>query len=503
MPLTRRQAVLQTAVLAASTNSSRAASSSSAAAAPDLCFLTARELAARLRKKSVSAREVLQAHLRQIERVNPKVNAIVTLVADQAMAKAAQLDEGAAKGRFAGALHGLPIAHKDLVETKGIRTTYGSPIHTDNIPAANALIVDRIQTAGAVTIGKTNTPEFGAGSQTFNKVFGATKNPYDLSKTCGGSSGGAAVALACGMLPIADGSEMGGSLRNPASFCSVTGFRVSPGRIPAVNSGSIWSPLSVLGPMARNAADVALLLSAIAGPDVRSPMSIQEPGSRFLEPLERKMKGVRVAWCAGGIPGMPFDPRVLRLFESQRKTLAALGCVIEEAQPDFSGADEAFRILRALAFYQMHGPKLQQYRDLMKATVIEEVERGAKLTGPQVADAEVLRGQLCARVGEFLSKYEYFMLPVVQVPPFDVTTDYVIEINGQKMQSYIEWMRSCYYITMTGLPALSVPGGFTEEGLPVGLQIVGRPQADFAVLQMAHAFETARGPLPAPKIAIS
>jgi len=499
MPLTRRQAVLQTAVLATSTASSHAASS----AAPGICFLTARELSTRLRKKSLSAREVLQAHLQQIERVNPKVNAIVTLVADQAMARAAQLDEGAAKGRFAGVLHGLPIAHKDLVETKGIRTTYGSPIHKDNIPTANALIIDRIQAAGAVTIGKTNTPEFGAGSQTFNKVFGATRNPYDLNKTCGGSSGGAAVALACGMLPIADGSDMGGSLRNPASFCSVTGFRVSPGRIPAVNGGSIWSPLSVLGPMARNAADVALLLSAMAGPDVRSPMSIQEPGSRFLEPLERKMKGVRVAWCGNGIPGLPFDPRVLRVFESQRKTLAALGCVIEEAQPDFSGADEAFRVLRALAFYQNHGPKLAKYRDVMKATVVEEIERGARLTGPQVADAETLRGQLCARVGEFLAKFEYFVLPVVQVPPFDATTEYVTEINGQKMQSYIEWMRSCYYITMTGLPALSVPGGFTEEGLPVGLQIVGRPQADFAVLQMAHAFETARGPLPAPKIATS
>ncbi len=458
--------------------------------------MTARELAGRLRKKELSARETLEAHLAQIERVNPKVNAIVTLVADQAKERARQLDEAAAKGRFAGVLHGLPVAHKDLVETKGIRTTFGSPIFKDYIPKANALLVDRIQGAGAVTIGKTNTPEFGAGSQTFNPAFGATRNPHDLSKTCGGSSGGAAVSLACGMLPIADGSDTGGSLRNPASFCGIVGFRVSPGRIPS----AAWSPLSVVGPMARNAGDVALLLSAMAGPDLRMPMSIQEPGSRFSQPLERNMKGVKIAWCAG-LPGVPFDSRVLQVFGPRRKTFSEMGCVVEDAAPDFAGTDEAFRVFRAMSYYQSRSADLEKHRPLMKATVISEIERGAKLTGPEITAAETARTNLSARVGEFLKKYEFLILPTVQVPAFDVDQEYVREINGEKMQTYIDWMRSCYYITMTGLPAISVPAGFTAEGLPVGIQIVGRPQADFAVLQIAHAFEAARGPFALPKLA--
>ena len=291
-----------------------------------LCFETATELVRRMRRKELSAREVLAAHIAQIEAVNPKVNAIVTLVPEQARARAAYLDEEAAHGRFAGPLHGLPIAHKDLHETEGIRTTYGSTLFKDYVPDFNTLVVDRIQSAGAVTLGKTNTPEFGAGSQTFNPVFGPTCNPWDLTKTCGGSSGGAAVALATGMIPIADGSDMGGSLRNPASFCSVVGFRVSAGRVPRVPSIDAWNDLSVLGPMARNVPDTALLLSAIAGPDPRSPLSIHEPGSRFAEPLDRDCNGIRVAWC-GDIAGVPFDPRVRAVFQGSCKIFDDLGCV--------------------------------------------------------------------------------------------------------------------------------------------------------------------------------
>ena len=485
--MTRRDVVLKTAAFAAATTSANAAPQ-------QLNWMSARDLAARLRKKEISAREVLDAHLKQIERVNPKVNAIVTLVADKALQRAKELDEAAARGRFAGVLHGLPIAHKDLVETKGIRTTFGSLIFKDNIPNFNALLIDRIQGAGAVTIGKTNTPEFGAGSQTFNKVFGATRNPYDLSKTCGGSSGGAAVSLATGMLPIADGSDMGGSLRNPAAFNGVVGFRVSPGRVPQVPSSSAWSPLSVIGPMGRSVADVALLLSAIAGPDPRYVMSIQEPGEQFLKPLDRKFKGVRVAWC-GAIPGMTFDARVLKSFATQRKAIESLGCIVEDATPDFTGADESFRVMRALNYLQSHSAKLKLHRELLKPTVIEEIERGAKLTAAEIANADIARSALCARVGLFLSKYEYFILPTVQVLPFDIEQEYVKEIEGQRMQTYIDWMRSCYYVTMTGLPAISVPCEQT-----IGMQIVGRPQADFAVLQLAHAFEAARGPLPHPNI---
>jgi amidase len=455
----------------------------------EICFLTATEMARRIRVKDLSAREVLEAHLDQIERVNPKVNAIVTLVAEQAREQALRLDEAAAHGEFHGPLHGLPIAHKDLVETKGIRTTFGSPIFKDYVPDFNTLMVDRIQSAGAITIGKTNTPEFGAGSQTFNPVFGSTKNPWDLTKTCGGSSGGAAVSLACGMLPIADGSDTGGSLRNPASFCSVVGFRTSPGRIPR---GDAWSNLSVVGPMARTVQDTALFLSAIAGPDPRSPLSIHEPGSRFAQPLERDTKGLHIAWCPR-FAGLPFDRRVRDVFNSSRKTFEAMGCITDDADPDFSGADEAFKVLRALGFYQQHGSQPPQHRVRMKSTVIQEIERGARLTGPEIAEAETKRSHLFARIGQLMTQYDFLLLPVTQVPAFDINREYVTEIEGVKMGSYIDWMRSCYFITMTTLPAISVPAGFTPEGLPVGLQIVGRHHDDWGVLQMAHAFEQASG----------
>ena len=258
-------------------------------AASELCYMSAVELADRIRRKQVSAREVMTAHLAQIERINPKVNAIVTLVADRAMADAARADEMIANGRSLGVLHGLPVAHKDLVDTAGIRTTRGSRFYQDNVPARDALIVERIHAAGALTLGKTNTPEFGAGSQTFNAVFGATRNPYDLSRTCGGSSGGAAVALACGMVPIADGSDTGGSLRNPPAFCNVVGLRPSPGRV--ATEAASWSPLTVQGPLARSVGDLALFLSAIAGPDARHPLSIHEDGARFRAPLEPELQG--------------------------------------------------------------------------------------------------------------------------------------------------------------------------------------------------------------------
>ena len=389
----------------------------------EICFLSALELQKRLRRKELSAREVLDAHLKQIERVNPKVNAIVTLLPEQARERAQQADESAAKGQFLGPLHGLPIAHKDLVDTKGIRTTYGSPIFRDHLPEVDALIVERIRQAGAILLGKTNTPEFGAGSQTFNPVFGSTYNPYDLSKTCGGSSGGAAVALACGMLPIADGSDMGGSLRNPASFCSVVGFRTSPGRVPIVPARSSWQALAVLGPMGRNVADTALLLSAMAGPDARSPMSLDDPGSRFAAPLGREFKGTRVAWC-GGLAGAVFEKRVLDVVQRSRKTFESLGCIVEDAQPDLGGADRIFRTWRAMAFFSNYGSLLAEHRDKMKKTVIEEIERGARLTAADLAQADFEWARLLERVGAFMSKYEYFVLPTTQVAPFDVHHPY-------------------------------------------------------------------------------
>jgi amidase len=458
----------------------------------ELCFLTATELARRIRVKDLSARELMAAHLAQIDRVNPQVNAIVTLLPEQAMEQAKRADEALARGEEIGPLHGLPIAHKDLVPTKGIRTTYGSRIFKDHVPDHDGLIVERLKNAGALTIGKTNTPEFGAGSQTFNEVFGATLNPYDTTKTCGGSSGGAAVALACGMLPIADGSDTGGSLRNPANFCNVVGFRTSPGRVPVWPTLLGWWTISVQGPMARTVQDTALMLSAIAGPDPRAPIAIAEPGSRFARPLGRDFKGVRIAWSRD-LGGLPIDPRVTAVLDGQRAAFEALGCIVDDATPDFSDADEIFQVWRAWRFELAYGEYVKNQRDLVKDTVIWNAEAGEQLTGPQLSRAERRRTELYHRLRQFMEAHEFLILPVSQVPPFDVKQPYITEINGVKMQTYIDWMKSCYYITVTGLPAISVPGGFTPEGLPVGIQIVGRHQDDFGVLQLAHAYEQATG----------
>lgn len=456
----------------------------------EICYLTATELARRIRTKEISAQQVMQAHLAQIERLNPKVNAVVTLVADRAMDGARAADRAIAKGDKLGPLHGLPIAHKDLVDTEGIRTTKGSRIFTDNVPSQDALIVERLKKAGAITIGKTNTPEFGAGSQTFNEVFGQTLNPYNLSKTCGGSSGGAAVALACGMIPLADGSDTGGSLRNPANFCNVVGFRTSPGRVPVYPRESAWDTITVQGPMARTVQDVALMLSAIAGPDSRSPIAIVESGDKFRQPLDRNFSNVRVAWSRD-LGGLPVDPRVTKALDSQRHVFESLGCRVEDAEPDMSDADEIFKVWRAWHYEIAYGELLKEHRELIKETVIWNTEEGLRLTGPQIGRAEVKRTALYQRIRSFMEKYDFLVCPVNQVPPFNVTQQYITEINGVKMDTYIDWMKSCYYITVTNLPAISVPCGFTPEGLPVGMQIVGRHQDEFGVLQLAYAFEQA------------
>jgi amidase len=459
----------------------------------DICFMTATEMARRIRAGELSCREVMQAHLSRIERVNPKVNAIVTQIPpEQSLADADAADNALADGETTGPLHGLPIAHKDLVPTRNLRTTWGSPIFKDFIPDHDGLIVQRLKTAGAITIGKTNTPEFGAGSQTFNQVFGETLNPYDITKTCGGSSGGAAVALACGMIPLADGSDMGGSLRNPGNFCNITGFRTSPGRVPVWPSLVTWSPLAVQGPMARTVQDLALMLSVIAGPDPLSPISITESGSLFARPLDRDFKGVRIAWSKD-LGELPVDPRVTRALEDQRHVFESLGCIVEDGQPDFADADEIFKVWRAWNFELKLAGLLKSKRELLKDSVVWNIEEGQKLTGPQIGMAEVKRTELYHRVREFMDTYEFLICPVNQVPPFDINQPWVQNINGVKMNTYIDWMKSCYYITVTGLPAISVPCGFTPEGLPVGMQIVGRRNDDFGVLQIAHAFEQATG----------
>ncbi len=457
-----------------------------------LCFLTAVELVEKIVSGEISAEETMEAHLAQIEKVNPQVNAIVTLLPERAIEEARKVDEKFVKGVSTNPLHGLPVAHKDLVQTKGVRTTFGSLIFKDFIPKKDALLVERLRKAGAIMIGKTNTPEFGAGSQTFNKVFGETRNPYDLSKTCGGSSGGAAVSVACRMLPLADGSDLGGSLRNPTNFCNVVGFRPSVGRVPSWPNESGWDSFAVDGPIARTVKDTALMMSVLAGPDLRCPISLPESGNLFRDPLEKNLKGVKIAWSSN-LGGLPVDTRVIETLEEHLRVFEDLGCIVEEGFPDFSDADEIFKTFRAWFYELKFGSLLKEHRGKMKDTVVWNIEYGRKILGKELGEMEVKRTALFRRVIEFMSDYDFLALPVSQVPPFEIENEFVSEINGIQMETYIDWMRSCYFISVTGQPAISVPSGFTNDGLPVGLQLVGKPQDDIGVLQLAAAFENATG----------
>jgi len=455
----------------------------------DICFTPARKLAQLIRARKLSAAEVMKAFIAQIERVNPKVNAIVTFLPEAALAAAKKFDRNFKSGK-SKPLAGLPIAYKDNVPTRGIRTTSGSPVFKDHVPKEDHVLVERLTAAGAITIGKTNLPEFAAGSHTFNLVFGATLNPYDQGKSAGGSSGGAAAAVACGMLPFADGGDLAASLRNPGNFCNVVGFRPSPGRVPHWPSPNAWNTLGVLGPIGRSVEDAAFLLSAMAGPDARAPSSITEPGSIFSKPLKRSFRKVRIAWSKD-LGGLPVDPRVTAVLEKRKQVFKDLGCIVEEAEPDFSGATECFETLRAVSFVQNYGELAKKRPKEVKDTIHWNVEQGLKLTPGQIARADGLRSQLFHRMREFLERYEFLLCPVNQVVPFPSEIEYPTLIDGVQMGNYLDWMKSCYYITITSHPAISVPAGFTGDAppLPVGLQIVGRYRDDFGVLQLAHAFE--------------
>ncbi|HYX64808.1 MAG TPA: amidase [Burkholderiales bacterium] len=444
-------------------------------------------LARWLRSRKVSATEVVRAFIARIEQVNPQLNAIVTFVPEQALAAAKAMDR---KREKPAPFHGLPIAYKDLVPTRGVRTTYGSLVYENEVPRESHLLVERLAAAGAILVGKTNTPEFGAGSQTFNKLFGATRNPYDPTKTCGGSSGGAAAAVAAGMLPFADGSDLAASLRNPGNYCNVVGFRPTPGRVPSWPNANAWDTLSVMGPIARTVGDAAFLLSAMAGPDARSPVSIEQPGEIFRKPLARDFRKIRIAWSRD-LGGLPIEARVSSVLEPLKSVFKDLGCIVEDGEPDFSGATESFETLRAVGFLQKYGALAAKHADKLKDTVLWNIEEGRRRSGADVARAEALRTQLFHRMRELLERYEFLVCPVNQLAPYPVEIEWPREIAGVPMANYLDWMKSCYYVTITSHPAISVPAGFTAEGLPVGLQIVGRYRDDFGVLQLAHAFERA------------
>jgi amidase len=451
--------------------------------------LGAVELAARIRSGEFSAREVVAGHLARIDEVNGSINAIVTLVAESALEAAARADRAHAAGEALGPLHGLPVAHKDLIDTAGIRTTYGSPLFADHVPRVDGLVVTRARAAGAVTIGKTNTPEFGAGSHTFNPVFGVTRNPHAPGTSAGGSSGGAAAALASGMVPLADGSDLGGSLRNPASFCGVVGLRPSPGRIPSWPAAMPWQSMSVEGPMARNVADVALFLSALAGPDRRIPISLDDRGKVFSPPLqERPAHDLRVAFSPD-LGGLPVDRQVAAATRRAVDRIADSGAVVTEVDPPLPDADHVFETLRAWSMAAIRGDLYDRAAGRMKESVRWNIERGRAQSGAEVGAAELGRGAIFAAMDDFFERFDVLVTVVSQVPPFPVEWEYPVEVDGTPMATYIEWMRSCSRISVTACPALSLPAGTTPAGLPVGIQLVAPYRAERTLLEIAAGFE--------------
>jgi amidase len=457
----------------------------------DLCFMSARELASLIRTRKVSASEVMAAFLEQIHRVNPKINAIVAKLDDEkCLALAGEADRRLARDGKVGPLHGLPIAFKELEAAVGFPWTRGSVIFKDEMPVEDTVLVERLRHAGMIPIGKTNAPEFGMGSHTYNDVYGTTLNPYDLSQSAGGSSGGAAAALAAGLLPLADGSDLGGSLRNPGNFNNVVGFRPTVGLVPTVPTLLPFLGFAVKGPMARSVADAAFLLSVVAGPDPRDPACYPTEPSVFARPLDRSFEGVRVAWCLD-LGELPLERRVRSVLEAQRRTFENLGCIVEEAHPDLRDADDVFRTIRAWRSWIMLGPLLEKHRHQMKPEAVGEIEFGAKLSAADIGTAMVRHGEILQRMRRFQQRYEFMLCAVNQVPPFDAKIDWPKEIEGVKMEHYIAWMKSAYWISTTFCPAISVPAGFTPEGLPVGIQIVGRYRDDLGVLQIAYAFEQA------------
>jgi amidase len=458
----------------------------------DLCFTAATDLARLYRARRVSPLEVMEAVLARIDAVNPTLNAYVTLARESALASARRATAALKRKAALPILHGIPVSIKDLTPTKGIRTTMGSKIFEHHVPDEDALTVLRLKAAGAIVVGKTNTPEFGAGANTFNAVFGATRNPWNSALTCGGSSGGAAVALATGMGPLAQGSDLGGSLRIPAAFCGVVGFRTTPGLVPVYPRELAWDSLSVSGPMARTVADIALMLSAIAGPDDRAPLSYDVDTREFVKAVKApSIKGWRVAWTPDLNGLIPVDAEVARIAEEATRVFRTLGARVETASPDFSEVNDIVLATRGLSFVANHARYLPEWKAEMQKGLVWNIEQGLSLTPQQIARGELCRTELWHRVRTFMQSRDLLVLPTVAVQPFPVEQPYPTEINGKPLEHYTQWFFLTYGITVTGLPAISVPCGFTRGGLPVGLQIVGRRRREAAVLRAAAAFEAA------------
>ena len=489
-----RRTVLEMGAAAMVASASPAAAAS--AAMSDIVRMDAHSLGRAIASRKLSCAETMTAYLDHIAALNPKVNAIVALQdRDSLMAQARERDAQVARGQIMGLLHGFPHAVKDLQSVKGIRSTSGSPILKDFVPTQDALVVERMRAAGAIFIGKTNTPEFGLGSHTYNPVYGATHNAYDQSKSAGGSSGGAAVSLALRMLPVADGSDYGGSLRNPAGWNNVFGFRTSFGIVP-VSGSEVWLPsMGVAGPMARSVSDLAMLLSVQAGYDPRAPLSVAGEGRRFLAPLAANVKGKRIAWLNDLNGFAPYEPGVLEVCRAALKTFESLGCVVEQAVPD-APPEPAWQAFVRLRQWQQGGALTGYYADpakraLLKPEAIWEIEGGLKLSANDVTAASAARTTWSASIRRLFERYDYLIMPTAQVFAFDIGETWPHAIAGQQMQTYHEWMKAVCMITLAGCPSLAVPAGFGSQGLAMGLQIIAPVDREMDCLKLGHAYETA------------
>ena len=485
----------------------------------DITDLPAHALSAAIHTRQISCREVMQATLTRIEAVNPTHNAIVSLRDGDALLREAgerdeQLQRGATPAGPIGWMHGMPQAIKDLTETAGIRTTRGSPLLRDFVPAQDGLMVQRMKSAGCIVIGKTNTPEFGLGSHTFNEVFGVTRNAFDPSKSAGGSSGGAAVALATRMLPVGDGSDFMGSLRNPAAWNNVFGLRPSQGRVPMWPVTDGWvTQLGTEGPMGRTVRDVAMLLDVQAGYDARSPLSLQTDERFAASLLNFDASKVRVGWLGNLSGHLPMEPGILESCETGLRRLEACGCAVLPIQPNFAPEEvwQTWLVWRRWLVAARIAPYLlnPKNRALIKPEALWEHDQAANLTGAQALEASAQRSAFYHRLLALFEHCDVLALPSAQVWPFDAALRWPASIDGRTMDTYHRWMEVTIYATLAGLPCISVPVGFNPTGLPMGMQLMGRPRQDLAVLRLAHAYEQAaqdvleiRPRAPTPKVGV-
>ena len=457
----------------------------------EINYRSAVDQLALINDKSISCVELLNAHIDQLNRINPEVNAMVTLCLDSALKEAKKADERIFKGVVPRALEGLPVAIKDLHMTKGLISTEGSRIYKDRIPDYDSLIVSRLKEAGAIVIGKSNTPEFGAGSQTFNDVFGPTLNPYDRTKTCGGSSGGSAVALACRLVAIASGSDLGGSLRNPAAWNNVVGLRPTLGTVPPRESNIPWNTLSTDGPMGKTVEDVFLQMKVISGSDRLTPITFPESFKQDLQkPLSGSLKGLKIAW-GGRLNNRPIDTEVFDITENGVKKFIDIGCDVSYDFPNLDDSDQVFQTYRAYKFAIDHINHVADFPDFVKETVKWNTQKGLEMYLIDLARAEVLRKSIWKNMVDFFDRYDYFALPVTSVAPFSINQEYPLKVNGVELDTYIDWMWPCYTISVTGMPAISIPCGFTSDNLPVGIQLIGPANSDAGLLQLAYEYQEA------------